>query len=439
MEPINVVGFGGGSGLGVVGAGLLWLRNPAIRARLITAAFDDHPKSSTAALGNGYGYIGDVGRVLDLLHLARFGSHWLDWRPSRNIDQDAWLLKQSAIRYRSGIPEGKTFGGLYAEAFSPSFDRAVRSDPEQTLTSILKLLHVNGPEDEIIDLILKSFNYVFQPSDFKKHSLRNLRLYVLEKVAAQNGNSPDTALRAAHVLYGIPPEFYVEPITREFGTLMGKTRSGRTLAGQGQIDFLHRDPTFDPSDPIFKFWIEPAVFASRSVINAILNATGFVMAPGSLGGNRWALFSVGWVKDALGDVVRRSPYIPIILVTNLMTELGSTRFRGPWTAVDIFKATYAATGQWPTHVIHDTTRYSVRDLESHLPEAKIELGDWSRIPSWAPMPVIIQGEFSKKVPDDDFGTVEHSSVGKWKLVHDPEKLAPVLMDILSPVKARAFA
>lgn len=441
METVHLVGFGGGNGLAVMGAGLLWPRRPWLRATLITSASDDHPKSSTAALGPGFGWVGDGGRVLDGLHEARFGRGWQLGGWAKNAHTDPWLLQQSATRYRSGIPEGITFGEMYAEAFTPAFRKSVQFDPVATLNNILNVMHVAEPVGEVFDLILQSFQYVFEADDFKKHSFRNMRLYVLEKVAMQIGCSPDIALRAAHALYGIPPEFYVEPVTYAGGTLIGETRSGKPIVGQGRIDFLHRHPElFDASDPIVHFRIEPETFASWSALRTIRDATAFLFAPGSPGGNLWALFSVGWVKEVLAQTVRSSRHMPIILVTNLMTEFGSTRFHEPWTAIDLFNEVYRAAGQWPTHVIHDTTRYP--DLAAYLPETKIGLGDWSKLPSWIPMPAIITGEFSEQVPDDEFGSRDVSLATKRKLIHDYKKLSPALIDILSPFSletARALA
>jgi 2-phospho-L-lactate transferase CofD len=428
VETMYVVGFGGGTGLGVAGASLVWPRDPRIHGHLITAASDDHPKSSTAALGKGFAHAGDLGRVLDALHEAHFDRRW--------------LLKQSAIRYRSGIPAGKTFGEMYAEAFSPASRPAAYLDPEKMLRSILKLLHVGEPDKKVLELILEAFRYVFEESDFKKHSFRNMRLYVLEKVAARHNIDPEIALRAAHTLHGIPPEFFVEPVTRQSGTLIGERAFGEPIIGQGRIDFLHRDPTFDFLNPIVRYRMEPRTFPSRSVLQAMLKANAFLFAPGSPGGNLWSLFSMERMKEVFAQATHPSRHTPIILVTNLLTEFGSTRFQKPWSAVDLFMMVHAATGQWPTHVIHDTTPYAAADLAAYLPEVKIQLGDWSKLPSRAPMPLIIEGRFSKQVPDDDFGSVEDDFATKQKLIHDYKKLGPVFIDLLCPVSpaaARALA
>jgi hypothetical protein len=435
MDSVRLVGFGGGNGLAVMVAALLWPRNPWLLAHLITSASDDHCKSSTAALGQGFSHVGDVSRVLDALHEARFGDGWHLGKWASSIHRHPWMLQQSAIRYRSGIPRGTTFGEMYAEAFSPSFRKAVQFDPEGTLQSILHLMQIEEPSHEVLDLILQSFRYEFEKIDFKKHSFRNMRLYVLEKVARQMGGSPDIALQAAHALYGIPPEFSVEPVTHAGGTLIGETLSGKSIVGQGRIDFLYREPeSFDPSDPIVQFRIEPNASASWSVLRAILEANAFLFAPGSPGGNLWALFSVEGMREVFAQAIRSHPsrHIPIVLVTNLMTEFGSTRFHEPWTAVNLFNEIHRATGQWPTHVIHDTTRYSGDSLAAHLPEVKIELGDWSTLPSWVPMPTLVTGEFSRPVPDDEFGSLEIRDIKKQKLIHDYIKLSPVLVDLFSP-------
>ncbi|HVO28659.1 MAG TPA: 2-phospho-L-lactate transferase CofD family protein [Candidatus Paceibacterota bacterium] len=408
MEAINVASIGGGNGQKAVVAALAMIskRRPMRVTAVTTSVDDDDPAgkylTSTgrlAARTKSAGPYGDITRIFSGLDTG-------------------WLNENLMMRFGFSIAGGQTFGELLGRLlFGERFSRRMKN-PSSRAGAIGLLRRIFGldqatPENvRIWRLLVDVLDQQLEGDSFTGHSLGNYLLFTLQKVAERQKLPSQLALKLAlealHIICRIPGNFRVMPATWEPGTLVAKTRAGAEIRGQCRIDFRDRDVLADPCDRITDLRIDPPVSASEEAVRAILDADAVILSCGSIYGNLFGPFCADGLREALREKMVAAPPTPLIYVMNLMTKIGETRFETPCTAADVVWCVRKATGQYPTHVIVDTTCFPDEVMKGLLPEKKIEPGG----PSFeVPRPV--------------------AKLVNGQLVHDPGRLALVFEEIFA--------
>jgi 2-phospho-L-lactate transferase/gluconeogenesis factor (CofD/UPF0052 family) len=430
MGAANVVIIGGGDGGSVVTKA--HVRSNIINQKttvIIGSTDDGYSTGRLREMARVAGYYGDLTKVESALH------------------EELWGGRQADVfmtRFQDGIPEGP-FGNLTGNLFGPAFGDSMKGPyREQSIRTIWKMLHVdpdNVEDFRIRELLKGLFDYCLSGDSYPRHSYKNYLLFTLEQLAKQRGWKPDVALEALHVIYRIPKEFRVVPVTWESGILKAKTRSGQPIEGQFRIDFRHQDPSFRRFDEIKELWIDPPVSLSEEAERAISVADAFVLCCGSIRGNIIAPFTIPGMKEALRRrIYQRQPlYTPVVYVMNLMTE-SDAQFDRPYTAADVSELIQSAIGERLTCIIFDSTPIPKDIRRRLLPERKIQLGDLTSYQSRSYVrfrhpdlerPFLLKREVSRIIED-----VDPSQPPKY--VHDPAKLSLALAEALAEVTAGAL-
>ena len=166
-----------------------------------------------------------------------------------------------AVKNRRGSPRTpcdveRPFGELFARRFNLTLREDL--DEVAVVNSIFKLLGINpNGEGNAERLCREVFEYRLKKDTFSRHSFRNVLLDALEEVAKNLKFDIETAFEAMRLLYRLPPECRIIPVTRKRSTLNGLTQSGKKIAGQCWIDFSFRDPSkLDPYDRLVDLWLQ---------------------------------------------------------------------------------------------------------------------------------------------------------------------------------------
>lgn len=241
------------------------------------------------------------------------------------------------------------------------------------------------------------------------HNFGNLFLVALEELL---GSQKD-AITAVSTILRVKGK--VLPVTTQDTHLVAQYSDGSVLKGETFIDEPPR--THDSTQRIVKLGLDPSAKITPEAKAAIVNADVILLGPGDLYTSLLANCVVQGVKEAI--IQSKGVFL---YVTNLMSKRGQT---SQLSAADHVKEIEKYTGRMPDIVVHNNRKFPASilkryaqldehpvldDLES-LKKVRIVRGD------------IIAIEAIKKSSGD---TVRRSLIR-----HDPDKLAGVIMEIIT--------
>ncbi len=154
------------------------------------------------------------------------------------------------------------------------------------------------------------FNFRFNTGSLKGHSVGNIILAALEKIAGT-----EEGINIASKMLNVRGQ--VLPVSLTPTTLSANLKNGKTLFGEHNID--DQDSSKHKAVSIKQLHLKPNVAANPKVITAIKSADAIVFGPGDLFTSILPNILVKGVSEAINKSSAKK-----ILVTNIMTKFGQT-------------------------------------------------------------------------------------------------------------------
>ncbi|MCR4260912.1 MAG: 2-phospho-L-lactate transferase CofD family protein [Candidatus Colwellbacteria bacterium] len=160
----------------------------------------------------------------------------------------------------------------------------------------------------------KALMYRYGKGDLYKHSVKNILLLALEKVAGvENG------LSTLNKLCELDPHKVI-PVTRARTKLYATLKLGNKIESETDIDNLAKNPLWHPSAHAIKdIYLRPKVFASNEVSKSISNSDWIIICPGDFYTSILPTLLPGGVKESI-----KKSKAKIILILNVVNKRGET-------------------------------------------------------------------------------------------------------------------
>jgi len=241
------------------------------------------------------------------------------------------------------------------------------------------------------------------------HNFGNLFLVALEELLG----SQRKAIAAVSKILRVRGT--VLPVTTQDTHLVAQYSDGSVLKGETFID--EPPTTHDIAQRITKLGLDPVAKITPEARTAITKADVIVLGPGDL----YTSLLANCVVQGVGEAISQSKG-KFLYVTNLMSKRGQT---SQLTAADYIKEVEKYTGRMPDVVVHNNRK---------LPESILK-----RYAQWGEFPIVDDLDTLRDVHiiRGDIIAIEaiKKSTGdtlrRSLMRHDPDKLAKVIMGILS--------
>lgn len=246
-------------------------------------------------------------------------------------------------------------------------------------------------------IIEELFNFKFQSGELKGHNFANLLITALELTT----NSYEQAIKEVKRILNIEHE--VLPVTLSNSNLYAILENGKVISGETNIDI----PKHNGDLKIKKVFLKPKAKAYPRVIEALNNADLITIGPGDLYSSLAQILLTDGVPEAIQKGKAKKVYI-----CNLMTKYGETN---NFSVFDFTNEIEKYLGTKLDYVIYNTKIPSAKRLAAYKKNHR-ELLDL----------VKFDQNLSR---DKKFIGVNLLSV-YGPIVHDPDKLAKVLVSLI---------
>ncbi len=220
-------------------------------------------------------------------------------------------------------------------------------------------------------------------------------------------------LERLHQILSLPEQFRVWPASFQRTVLRFRLADGTTWSHEALLDLLSSQKLWNPKvHAVKKVWLIPKPSAEEEVLQAIDQAHWIILSPGDL-------FTSVIPVLLVGDIAKAIAHSPgkLLVVMNLMTKVGET---DGFTAADFIRQMRKhMDGRVPDVVVCNSNGIPEESLRRYRrKEHKV-----------AVVPHTLAGT--------EFEQVQLDSADLWGktpegyIVHDPDKLRPVLKEILS--------
>ncbi len=241
---------------------------------------------------------------------------------------------------------------------------------------------------------------------FKGHSIGNLIGARLEQIY----RGQDRGIDAMRALFRIPSR--ICPVSITDHRLIARTRAGKEIEGETNIDLRRTQADFDPGDGITRIHFNSKAVANPHVLQAVAEADKIVFSSGDLYTSILPHLLVDGIREAI--VASRAK---LVFVLNLMTKPGET---DNYKASDHLRAFlyYLDADDRLDYLLADENRLDKTILEVYRAEGQepVEL-DEIACRELAPRARII------RLPIARYLRKEHL------LRHDPERLAAAILEL----------
>jgi uncharacterized cofD-like protein len=241
---------------------------------------------------------------------------------------------------------------------------------------------------------------------FKGHSLGNLIGARLEQLY----RGQDRGIEAMRVLFRVPAR--ILPVSITDVRLIARTRAGREIQGETNIDLRRRHTDYEPNDRITRIHFNSKAVANPQVLQAIAEADMIVFSSGDLYTSILPHLLVHGIREAIIAARAR-----VVFVLNLMTKPGET---DGFKASDHLKALlyYLDADDRLDYLVADDHRLDDEILDVYRAEGQepVEL-DESACCELAPGLNIVRQPVARYLRKEHL------------LRHDPERLAAAILEL----------
>jgi len=241
---------------------------------------------------------------------------------------------------------------------------------------------------------------------FKGHSLGNLIGARLEQIY----RGQDRGLEAMRVLFRVPS--HVCPVSITDVRLIARTRAGREIEGETNIDLRRRRTDFEPMDRITRIHFNSKAVANPQVLQAFAEADKIVFSSGDLYTSILPHLLVDGVREAIIAARAR-----VVFVLNLMTKPGET---DGYSASDYLKAFlyYLDAEERLDYLVANDHRLDEEILEVYRSEGQEPVdADEASCRALAPGLRIVRAPVARYLRKEHL------------LRHDPERLAATILEL----------
>jgi uncharacterized cofD-like protein len=262
---------------------------------------------------------------------------------------------------------------------------------------------------EADQVMRKLFNYRFDKGELSGHSFGNLFISTLERVTGSLDQALDVAGRILNI------RGRVIPVTLSKVGLVAELKNGKVLHGESTLSDYQLVSRFG----IKKIFLKPKARANPKALRALKEADLIVVGPGNLYASLIPNFLVSGIGHALVTSKARKVY-----VANLMNKNGHT---DDFLVSDYVRALEAVIGR---RGVFDAVVYNTKKPAQALLRKYADEGE----------PVVcgtecLRGDFelvgANLLAGDLAKTAKKDMLRRTLIRHDPDKLAKVLMQLVS--------